>query len=160
MNSNFDTSKLLPTKFKDKTIDSFLHNTVDQFLSKRESSLIYGYIGKKSDAIEVAANYITHSDLDRKVNVLEPLYVSKTANETAVLGFAELIQTLVLQGVDYNTLNDWCKGIKKNLTLPINYDKFVNHQEYLWIGDWVKLGYDVSSILNVDIDLMRSIYVE
>ena len=152
MNSNFDTSKLLPTKFKDKTIDSFLHNTVDQFLSKKESSLIYGYIGKKSDAIEVAANYITHSDLDRKVNVLEPLYVSKTANETAVLGFAELIQTLVLQGVDYNTLNDWCKGIKKNLTLPINYDKFVNHQEYLWIGDWVKLGYDVSSILNVDID--------
>ena len=47
MNSNFDTSKLLPTKFKDKTIDSFLHNTVDQFLSKKESSLIYGYIGKK-----------------------------------------------------------------------------------------------------------------
>lgn len=151
MNSNFDTSKLLPTKFKDKTIDSFLHNTVDQFLSKKDSSLIYGYVGKKSNNIEVAANYIEHSDLDRKVNVLEPLFVSKTANETSVLGFAELIQTLVLQGVDYNTLNNWCKGVKKNLTLPIDYDKFVNHQEYFWIGDWIKLGYDVSSILDVDV---------
>jgi hypothetical protein len=54
MNSNFDTSKLLPTKFKDKTIDSFLHNTVDQFLSKKDSSLIYGYVGLFSNNIEVS----------------------------------------------------------------------------------------------------------
>jgi hypothetical protein len=136
--ANFDLTKLLPKRYRDKTIDTLVKSLFNQHLTKDDSIPLFGYAGSPTQK-EVNSQdiYLTERDLERQINQLEPIVYAKHAAEEKTIAWADLVQKLVLMGVPYDQVSSWLTTDSFNLVPPIDLDKFVNYNEYYWIGDWI-----------------------
>lgn len=131
-----DLSTLLPKRFQDKTINTLLRNLFNKHLTKNESQSLYGYIGDKSVASTTDV-YLTEPSMERQINQLTPMIYAKQATVETVWTWQDLLQKLIISGVDYNTISDWLSSTSFNFAPPIDLDKFCNFNEYLWVGNWL-----------------------
>ena len=129
MSQNLDFSKLLTPAFKTEFLDNFLSNTVNKFVSEESSILVNGKIGnvKKSERFP-AADYFD------EVNSLAPVITVKLGKEELFFTFKDILSRMDILGIDTDNLHLWLREISSNYTLPINYDKFANYANYVWIG--------------------------
>jgi hypothetical protein len=135
MANSLDLTSLLPNRNRDRTIDGLLKNLFNRFLSKPDTVPLYGFVGDQSE-LSPGEVQITETDLERQINQLEPFIFSQHASEKIVTSWFDLIQKLVVLGVDYTTLNQWFNSKSYNFVPPIDLDKFCNFQNYFWIGNW------------------------
>lgn len=134
---SLDLTTVLPPRYRDRTIDSLIKNLFNKHLSKQDSTRFHGYIGtpETTSPNDIKINEIS---IERELNQLSPIVHYKTATEEVLFTWPEMIQKLLLQGVDYETIGDWFKSVSYNLVPPIDLDKFCNFNEYFWIGNWIK----------------------
>jgi hypothetical protein len=136
MTKSLDLARLLPKRYRDKTIDTLLGNLFDPHLSKPDSETFHGYIGQPSNL--PSDIYLDEADLERQINQLAPALYVKAATEEDITSWSDLVQRMNLLGISYSSLADWFNVGAHNFTPPISLDKFTNYPEYLWIGPWLK----------------------
>ena len=138
-NGNLDLANLLPKRYRDKTLDTFLRALFNRHLSKDESEILYGFVGDPNSLDRATDDiYIVERDLERKINQLAPVAYAKHATEERAISWAELVQRLVLLGVPYDDFASWLSSTGFNFAPPIDLDKFSNFSEYFWVGTWIK----------------------
>jgi hypothetical protein len=135
-NKSLDLTKLLPKQYRDKTTDSLLKNLFERHVSKSDTVPLYGTVGDgQLDPGEIKLNEKT---LERQINQITSLIYAEHATEKKVFSWPDLVQKLVLLGVDYKSIGDWFQTASYNFVPPIDLDKFCNFNEYFWIGPWIK----------------------
>lgn len=166
-------ARLLPSRYRDKTIDALIGNLFDQHLSKPDTETFYGFVGSTTEATSTDI-YIDESDIERQANQLEPALYVKAATDEDVTTWADLVQRMNLLGISYSRLNEWFTVGTHNFAPPIDLDKFVNYSEYVWIGGWLiendTLPYDelgipnaglvAGSMLNYNANYAQDYYVQ
>lgn len=150
--SSLDLTRFLPPRYRDKTIDTLLKSAFNRHLSKESSVPLYGYVGNPNS---LTANDIKlkERDLERQLHQLTQLISVKHGAEKKLFSWPDLIQKLMLLGVDYKSIGDWFRSQSYNFVPPIDLDKFCNYNQYFWIGPWVStftaLSYEQLGIPNV-----------
>jgi hypothetical protein len=136
MTKSLDLARLLPNRYRDKTIDSLIGNLFNQHVSKPDTETFHGFIGSKegSTASDI---YLEEKDLERQINQLAPALYIKAATEEDIVTWSDLLQRMALLGISYDALAEWFTIGTQNFVPPIDIDKFVNYSEYLWIGNWL-----------------------
>jgi len=130
---SLDLLKLLPQRYRDKTVDTLFRNLFNRHLSKEDSVGVYGYLGDP-DAGDVHLKELT---LERQLNQLSPLIYAEHATEKRIYSWPDIVQKLVLLGCNYEKIGDWFSSKSYNFVPPIDLDKFCNHNQYFWVGKWV-----------------------
>lgn len=133
---SLDLTKLLPPRYRDKTLDTLVKNLFNRHLSKTDVLPLFGHVGDRLD-IQPGDVQLRERDLERQINQLSPLMYAEHGTEKLISSWPDLLQKLVLMGVDYQTLNNWFTSSSYNFVPPIDLDKFCNFNEYFWIGGWV-----------------------
>lgn len=128
--------RLLPSRYRDKTIDAFIENTIEQQLSRDDTQLLYGFIGSE-DNRAAGDLYLTETELERKLNQLQAVYDITLGQERSTLAWSDFLQRLITLGVDQAYLVDWLTMEAHNFSPPATIDKLVNYSEYLWVGPWL-----------------------
>jgi hypothetical protein len=149
MTKSLDLAKLLPKRYRDKTIDALIGNLFNQHLSKPDAETFHGYIGSTADATATDI-YLDETDIERQANQLAPALYIKAATDEDVTSWSDLVQRMNLLGISYNSLADWLTIGTHNFVPPIDIDKFVNFQEYMWVGKWME---EDSSLPWADLEL-------
>ena len=133
-----DLSHLLPVRVRDKTLSNTIKNLFNRFLTKNESTTIFGYVGSLDPVNDVNDVYLSEPNLERTINTLIPAVYTKHATTEHVLTWNDVIQKLQLLGVNVHDIDNWGSVKPFNFVPPINLDKFCNYKEYFWLGPWVK----------------------
>lgn len=151
----FDIPALLPQRYRDKTLDTFLRNTVEPQLSRDDTKLLYGFIGSEATR-QLGDLYLTEPDLARKLIQLQAVYDVTLGVERSTLAWTDFLQRLVTLGVNPTDLG-WLAAPAHNFAPPVDADKLINFGEYLWIGPWIlakpDLPYKTLGIAPVQDDL-------
>jgi hypothetical protein len=133
--SNF--IKKLPPVFQTITQRKFFDATFDQVFSKKDSSLLSGYIGRRNPGSynPVSDFYIPEPSKNRTWWQLEATAYSRNTDTTRsnVFFYDDL-----LEKIDYlggNTLNQdrLFESEYYSFGPPIDYDMFINYQNYYWV---------------------------
>jgi len=133
---SLDLTTLLPKQYRDKTLDTLLKNLFNRHVSKADTQPMFGFIGDGDlSAGEIA---LDETDLERQINQITSLIYAEHGTEKKVYSWPDLVQKLILLGVNYNTIGQWFRTSSYNFVPPIDIDKFCNFQEYFWIGSWVQ----------------------
>ena len=127
---NLDLNRLLPATLRNETLSSLVSNIFNRFVSEEKSVLINGRIGKpmNGDSMIAAAN------LEREVNALVPAIYLKSATEKSVYVFDDMVNKLKVLSADVDNMQSWMREPYFNFHMPINYDMFVNFNNYYWVG--------------------------
>jgi hypothetical protein len=124
-------SELLPQRFQNTTINTFLDNTVQRFMTPDNTHELYGWVGNKTDE---SSYYIAEDNLYKQINQLEPFIDVSSTNGRKLISFADIIKKMDSLGVDLTNFSEWGAVQSYNFAPPINYDKFVNYNQYYWIS--------------------------
>ena len=81
---------------------------------------------------------VAETTLERQINQLTPLMLTQHGTEKVIYSWPDLVQKLVLLGVDYKQIGTALSSTSYNFAPPIDLDKFVNFDKYFWIGNIVK----------------------
>lgn len=131
--------KKLPAVFQTPTETKFFDATVDQVFSKKDSSLLLGYIGRRVPGHYNPINdfYIPEPSKDRTWWQLEATAFSRNADSTKtnIFFYDDLLNRINYYGG--NTLNQdrLFESEYYSWAPPIDFDMFVNYQNYYWIDD-------------------------
>lgn len=134
--ASIDLTRLLPPQYRDKTLDTLIRNLFNRHLSKTDVVPLFGYVGDRLD-LSPGDVQIVERDLERQINQLTPIIYTEHGTEKITTSWPDLVNKLLLLGVDYQKLDEWFKSNSYNLVPPIDLDKFCNFNQYFWIGDWI-----------------------
>lgn len=128
---------LLPAVNQTDLLDKFINNTVGHAFQPEKSENISGFIGRTVSYYDPQTEfYLPESSHERSIYQLAPLVV--TDNNGTIdhaIYYQDLLNLIRLQGG--NDL-DHSRLFQENYyswAPPINLDKFVNYQNYLWLPD-------------------------
>ena len=130
--------KKLPAVFQTVTEKKFFDATFDQLLSKKDSDLLAGYIGRRTPGGYKPVNdfYLPEPTKNRTWWQLEATAYARdeSSNKTNIFFYEDL-----LENIDYyggNTLNQdrLFESEYYSFGPPIDYDMFINYQNYYWIN--------------------------
>ena len=136
MASSLDLTRLLPPQYRDKTLDTLIRNLFNRHLSKTDVTPLFGHVGSNV-VLEPGDVLIQERDLERQINQLAPILYTEHGSEKLLSSWPDLIQKMVLMGVDYKKLDEWFKSKSYNFVPPVDLDKFCNYNQYFWIGEWI-----------------------
>jgi hypothetical protein len=135
--ANIKTVKLLPEVHRTDKNSRFLSSTLDQLVQKPELERINGFIGTK-----VTPTYSSTSDLylsetssvERKYNLDPALVVYNTSNNVRkVIALDDLNNEIKFLGGNTSNLDRLYRPEYYSYDPYIDWDKFVNYQEYFWL---------------------------
>lgn len=135
--SKIKTVNLLPETLRTDKNSRFLSSTLDQLVQKPELERINGFIGSKITPTYDSTSdiYLSElSDLSRKYN-LEPAMVVYTTASTVgnVIDFDDLTNEIQYYGGLTDNLDRLYRSKYYSYDPLIDWDKFVNYQEYFWL---------------------------
>ena len=129
--------KKLPAVFQTVTEKKFFDATFDQVFSKKDSDLLYGYIGQRIPGLynPVTDFYLPEPSKDRTWWQLEATAFAQNADSTKsnVFFYDDLLNRINYYGG--NTLNQ-DRLFESNFyswAPPIDFDMFINYQNYYWV---------------------------
>ena len=131
--------KKLPPILQTKTNKKFFQATFDQMFSKKDSTYLSGYLGRREGGNfdPIKDFYIPEPTKNRTRWQLEPTSVAYDANnnKTNILFYEDLLSYINYYGG--NTFNQGRLFDSEYYTFapPIDYDMFINYQNYYWIPD-------------------------
>lgn len=144
----------LPAVFQTVTEKKFFDATFDQVFSKKDSSLLHGYIGRRVGGAYNPVNdfYIPEPNKDRTWRQLEATAFARNEDttKTNVLFYDDLLARINYYGG--NTLNQdrlFNSGYY-SWAPPIDVDMFTNYHNYFWIDTGLPVV-TISGVLSSDI---------
>ena len=129
--------KKLPAVFQTVTEKKFFDATFDQVFSKKDSDLLYGYIGQRIPGLydPVSDFYLPEPSKDRTWWQLEATAFARNADSTKsnIFFYDDLLNRIDYYGG--NTLNQdrLFESDYYSWAPPIDFDMFINYQNYYWI---------------------------
>ena len=146
--------KKLPAVFQTVTEKKFFDATFDQVFSKKDSDLLYGYIGQRIPGFydPVSDFYLPEPSKDRTWWQLEATAFSKNADGTKsnVFFYDDLLNRINYYGG--NTLNQdrLFESEFYSWAPPIDFDMFINYQNYYWVDQGL-VSIQISGVVAADI---------
>lgn len=132
-----DFIKKLPAVFQTVTEKKFFDATFDQVFSKKDSDLLYGYIGRRDPGKyhPISDFYLPEPTKDRTWWQLEATAFARNDDTTKsnVFFYDDLLDRINFYGG--NTLNQdrLFNSQYYSWAPPIDFDMFVNYQNYYWV---------------------------
>ena len=146
--------KKLPAVFQTVTEKKFFDATFDQVFSKKDSDLLYGYIGQRNPGHYDPVNdfYLPEPTKDRTWWQLEATAFAKNADSTKsnIFFYDDLLNRINYYGG--NTLNQdrLFESEYYSWAPPIDFDMFMNYQNYYWIEQGL-VTINISGLTDVEI---------
>lgn len=133
MAQNLDFNALVPGYLKNETLTSLNENLFNRFVSHENSVAVEGHVGLMSDG----QNEILQPDLERQQNDLIPGIYLASGPDEYIFTFSDIVNKLRTLNADVDNMRDWMAEQHFNFSPPIDYDKFINFQNYYWVGDLI-----------------------
>jgi hypothetical protein len=153
--------KKLPGILQTDTIKNFFEGTVEQLYSKANVESVSGFIGRKTSIDQkVDGTWIYEEDKDKEFYGLTPVVNSTNANTRVSENFIfydEFVSTLKNYNVDLLDHNKILKSKYQAFLPPIEYNKFLNFQEYYWSTTGptaISISGSLTDPINVDKDIL------
>ena len=128
--------KKLPGILQTESVKNFFESTVEQLYSKANIEPVSGFVGKKTSKDKlVDGAWIYEEDLDKQYYNLLPAVNNTNANTGVSENFIfydEFINILKNYNVDVLEQNHWLTSEFQSFLPPIEFNKFLNYQEYFW----------------------------
>jgi hypothetical protein len=146
--------KKLPAVFQTVTEKKFFDATFDQVFSKKDSDLLYGYIGRRKPGSynPISDFYVPEPTKDRAWWQLEATAFSRNADYTKsnVVFYDDLLNRINYQGG--NTLNQdrLFESEYYSWSPPIDPDMFMNYHNYYWVESRLAT-INITGVLGTDI---------
>lgn len=144
----------LPAVFQTVTEKKFFDATFDQVFSKKDSSLLYGYLGRRTPGIynPISDFYLPEPNKDRTWWQLEATAFAKNADSTKtnIFFYDDLLTRINYYGG--NTLNQdrLFESEYYSWAPPIDVDMFTNYQNYYWIDQGLPV-INITGVTSADI---------
>lgn len=133
----FKSINLLPEFFRTEKNSKFLSSTIDQLIQPPSLERIDGFIGSTITSTYDANKdlYIQESTELRKNYQLDPALIVKDnqGKINDVIGIDDLTNEIAIKGGSIENFNRLYKSEFFSYDPRINWDKFVNFQEYYWL---------------------------
>jgi hypothetical protein len=134
--NNYSLVDLLPNYYRTDTNKKFIQATIDQLSQKGTAKKLTGYIGRQN-AKSATGNdvYIKAPTTARQHYQLEPSVVitDNTGNTTFFKDYQDYINQLKVFGSDVSNHENINRQEFYSWDPHINWDKFVNFQQYYWL---------------------------
>lgn len=146
--------KKLPAVFQTVTEKKFFDATFDQVFSKKDSDLLYGYIGRRKPGLynPISDFYVPEPSKDRTWWQLEATAFSRNADYTKsnVFFYDDLLNRINYHGG--NTLNQdrLFESEYYSWSPPIDPDMFMNYHNYYWVEQRLAT-ININGVLGADI---------
>ena len=130
------TVNLLPEFLRTDKNSKFLSSTIDQMVQAPSLERIDGFVGSKLTSTFNAATdvYLKETQDLRRDYQLEPALIVKNGTEIkAVKSYDDLINEIAASGGITNDLDRLFRSEFYSFNPSINWDKFVNFQNYYWL---------------------------
>ena len=144
----------LPAVFQTVTEKKFFDATFDQVFSKKDSSLLYGYLGRRTPGVynPITDFYLPEPTKDRTWWQLEATAFAQNADttKTNIFFYDDLLTRINYYGG--NTLNQdrLFESEYYSWAPPIDVDMFTNYQNYYWIDQGLAV-INISGVTSADI---------
>lgn len=129
--------KKLPTVFQTTTEKKFFDATFDQVFSKKDTEYLAGYLGRKEAGKYNPASdfYIPEPSKNRTWWQLEPTAYSRDENynKSNIFFYEDLLNRIDYYGGNTYNQNRLFSGEYYSWAPPIDFDMFVNYQNYYWL---------------------------
>src|ERR1035437_1600964 len=120
---SLDLTRLLPLQYRDKTLDTLLKGLFNRHLSKTDVLPLFGHVGDNLN-LQPGDVQINETNLERQINQLSPVLYTEHGTEKILNSWPDILQKLVLLGVDYQSIDQWFTSKSYNFVPPIDLDKF------------------------------------
>ena len=126
---------LLPNIFQTDTNRNFLNATIDQLTTPNNPVKIYGFLGERGGVYKSGDQYLLSNTALRQNYQLVPGTVLKdnTYTPQRAITYDDLLNQLAFYGVDISNQNKLFEQKFYTYAPPIDYDKFVNYENYYWL---------------------------
>jgi hypothetical protein len=134
--SNRSTADLLPKYYRTSGNKKFLQATLDQLMQPGKVRKVNGYIGRQSaKAVKSNDIFVTAADKVRQDYQLEPTAIIQDdfENVTFFKDYIDYINQISVFGGDVSNHEILNKQESYSWNPHINWDKFVNFQNYYWL---------------------------
>lgn len=128
--------ELLPEYLRTDKNSKFLSSTIDQLIEPPRLERINGYIGSKlTPTYKAADTYIRESSQIRQNYQLEPSMVIRNPDGTVkdIVAIDDLANQISSEGGFPNNFDRMFKSEIYSFDPHIDFDKFVNYQDYYWL---------------------------
>lgn len=146
--------KKLPAVFQTVTEKKFFDATFDQVFSKKDSSLLAGYMGRRYPGVynPITDFYVPEPTKNRTWWQLEATAFARTEDTTKsnIYFYEDLLNRIEYYGG--NTLNQdrLFESEYYSFGPPIDYDMFINYHNYYWVEQGLT-AINISGVLASDI---------
>lgn len=130
------SSDLLPEFLQTDKNQKFLSSTIDQLIQNPSIERLDGFVGSKlSPNYNNADNYVKDVSPLRQNYQLSPSLIINDNEKVSskVIGFDDLVNEIKFQGGYVNNFDRLFETEYYSYKPPIDWDKFVNYQEYYWL---------------------------
>ena len=153
---------LLPEIFRTDKNAKFLSSTIDQLIQPPQLERIDGYIGSTQTATYNSSTdvYIAESLPLRKNYQLAPAMVVKDSlgTVTDVIGIDDLTNEIATKGGKNNNFDRMFRSEFYSFDPQIDWDKFVNYQEYYWLVTGPETIVVDATGINIDTDIVGHLH--
>ena len=128
----------LPEFLRTEKNTKFLSGTIDQLIQKPEIERLDGFIGSKltTNYNSLTDFYIDENNKNRSKYQFEPALILKDQNNEVVdsVSYDDLINEISFYNGNTKNLNSLFKTKYYSFNPFIDYDKFINYQDYYWLS--------------------------
>jgi len=139
--------KIIPDAYQSDIGESFMENTINRFLTKKETEYVDGFVGAPNTHT-TTSRQLNEPDIISQANQLQPIITTILGTEKRYMSWADVISELRLQGVDISQLPIWGATDKYNWVPPIDIDKLIYFRDYFWVSDDIKSTPEYITIKN------------
>ena len=135
-NNSINSINLLPEFFRTDKNSKFLSSTLDQLIQPPQLERIDGYIGSTATVTYNTSDvYISQGSSLRRNYELDPALIinDDTGNIKKAIGIDDLSNEIMIQGGIDNNFDRLYRSEVFSYDPHIDWDKFVNYQEYYWL---------------------------
>jgi len=144
----------LPSVFQTVTEKKFFNATFDQVFSKKDSSLLYGYIGRRTPGVynPISDFYLPEPSKDRTWWQLEATAFSQNADttKTNIFFYDDLLSRINFYGGNTLNQNRLFESEYYSWSPPIDVDMFANYQNYYWLDQGLPV-INITGVVGADI---------
>ncbi len=140
----------LPVVLQTDTQKEFFSATFDQLFSPANVEQAQGFIGRKSGSAYTIPddNYISEPNKSRAAYQLEPIAYainSSTLEQTNEVFYEDIVNYIRFRGGNVDNHDRLFAGDFYSFAPPIDIDKFINFQNYVWLEENIPIIYIQSS---------------
>lgn len=122
---------LLPSVNQSEATNSILSTLFQRWVTKPTLQNVAGSIGFSKNVFAAA---IEETSAYRQAYQLSPIFTTNTGETSNLYDWNDILRKAKSTGVDPARYHEWGATTSLEYRPPINFDKFVNYQNYFWVN--------------------------